>query len=140
MAGFNFFHPIEIRYGDLDPQGHVNNASYLTYFEQARVAYVRHLGLWDGQTFIDVGFILADAHLNFTAPAVFGQPVQVGVCVERLGNKSFSMRYLLQETSSGHEIASGSTVLVAYNYRQKITIPLPDEWREIIASFEGLEN
>src|SRR6266540_1003357 len=34
MADFHFCHPIEIRYGDLDPQGHVNNAKHLTYFGQ----------------------------------------------------------------------------------------------------------
>ena len=37
MADFRFYHPIEVRYGDLDPQGHVNNARYLTYLEQARI-------------------------------------------------------------------------------------------------------
>jgi len=31
MGGFKFYHAIEVRYGDLDPQGHVNNANYLTY-------------------------------------------------------------------------------------------------------------
>jgi len=44
MAEFNYYHPIEVRYGDLDPQGHVNNARYLTYFEQARINYIAHLG------------------------------------------------------------------------------------------------
>ena len=34
MTHFNFYHPVEVRYGDLDPQGHVNNAKFLTYFEQ----------------------------------------------------------------------------------------------------------
>jgi acyl-CoA thioester hydrolase len=44
MPGFHYYHPIEVRYGDLDPQGHVNNARYLTYLEQARIGYIRHLG------------------------------------------------------------------------------------------------
>ena len=44
MTDYKFFHPIEVRYGDLDPQGHVNNAKYLTYFEQARVHYLISLG------------------------------------------------------------------------------------------------
>ena len=37
MSAYHFSYPIEVRYGDLDPQGHVNNAKYLTYMEQARV-------------------------------------------------------------------------------------------------------
>ncbi|NOY99067.1 MAG: acyl-CoA thioesterase, partial [Chloroflexi bacterium] len=39
MSDFHFYHPIVVRYGDLDPQGHLNNARYLTYFEQARIHY-----------------------------------------------------------------------------------------------------
>ena len=48
MTHFNFYHPVEVRYGDLDPQGHVNNAKHLTYFEQARIAYMVELGLTPG--------------------------------------------------------------------------------------------
>ena len=48
MTKFRYYHLIEVRYGDLDPQGHVNNACYLTYMEQARIGYIQHLGLWAG--------------------------------------------------------------------------------------------
>jgi hypothetical protein len=51
MNGYRFYHPIEVRYGDLDPQGHLNNAKYLTFMEQTRVKYFLKLGLWDGQLF-----------------------------------------------------------------------------------------
>ncbi len=71
MSLFGFYQPIELRYGDLDPQGHVNNASYLTYIEQARIGYIRHLGLWQGGSFLDIGIILADVHLTFRAPILF---------------------------------------------------------------------
>jgi acyl-CoA thioester hydrolase len=46
MPDFHFTYPIEVRYDDLDPQGHVNNARFLSYFEQARVNYFIHLGLF----------------------------------------------------------------------------------------------
>jgi hypothetical protein len=51
MNEFRFYHPIEVRYSDLDPQGHVNNAKFLTYLEQARIEYIGKLGLWDGSSF-----------------------------------------------------------------------------------------
>jgi acyl-CoA thioester hydrolase len=138
MNGFRFSHPIEVRYGDLDPQGHVNNASYLTYLEQARIAYIRQLGLWHTGSFLEFGIILADAHLTFRSAIQFGQPVQVGVRVTRLGNKSLTMEYRLEDGLTGQELASGSTVLVTYDYHSGQTVPIPPEWREIMTQFEGL--
>jgi len=138
MPEFRFFHPIEVRYGDLDPQGHVNNAKYLTYIEQARIAYIRRLGLWqEGQSFLDVGIILADAQVTFLASIQFGQNVRVGVRTSRLGNKSLTMEYRLEDADSGAELATGSTALVAYDYRVRKTIPIPGEWREKITAFEN---
>jgi len=43
LEDFRFYHPIEIRYGDIDAQGHVNNACYFTYMEQTRVRYIGSL-------------------------------------------------------------------------------------------------
>jgi acyl-CoA thioester hydrolase len=140
MAEFRFYYPVEVRYGDLDPQGHLNNAKYLTYIEQARINYIKHLGLWDGGSFLNIGIILADVHLTFHSPIHFGQPVRVGVCVSRLGNKSLSMEYRLEDASNGLELARGSSVNVAYDYHQRKTIPLPKNWREAITAFENLGN
>jgi acyl-CoA thioester hydrolase len=140
MAEFRFYHPIEVRYGDLDPQGHLNNAKYLTYIEQARIHYLHQLGLWDGGSFLNIGIILADVHLTFRSPIHFGQMVRVGVRVSRLGDKSLNMVYRLEDASTGQELAYGSTVSVAYNYHERKTIPVPESWRKSITAFEGLGN
>ena len=81
MPSFRYYHPIEVRYGDLDPQGHVNNARYLTYMEQARISYIQQLGLWQGDSFLDVGVILADAQVTFKESIHYGQPLRG--CVRR---------------------------------------------------------
>jgi acyl-CoA thioester hydrolase len=135
---FKFYHPIEVRYGDLDPQGHVNNARYLTYMEQARIRYIQHLGLWKGGSFMDVGIILADFHVTFRAPVTFGQSVRVGVRVDRLGNKSMDTHYVIEDAETGQALAEGASVLVAYDYHNSRSIPIPEEWRRIIARFEDL--
>jgi acyl-CoA thioester hydrolase len=138
MSLFGFYQPIEVRYGDLDPQGHVNNASYLTYIEQARIGYIRNLDLWRGGSFLDIGIILADAHLTFRAPILFGEAVRVGVRVTRLGNKSLTMEYVIEDASAQTEFATASTVLVTYDYHTGQTILVPAQWRQAIARFEGL--
>jgi acyl-CoA thioester hydrolase len=135
---FKFYHPIEVRYGDLDPQGHLNNARYLTYMEQARIQYIKHLGLLKGDSFMDMGVILADIHITFRAPVQFGQAVRVGVRVARLGNKSMDMLHDIEDAGSGEVLASGTAVLVAYDYHNSRSIPIAEEWRRIISDFEKL--
>lgn len=138
MPNFKFYFPITVRYGDLDPQGHVNNACYLTYFQEGRIAYIQHLGLWDGHSFLDIGIILADSHITFKQPVLFGQPVEVGVRVARLGNKSLTMEYCLKDADTDQELATGSSVLVTFDYSRRSSIPVPEDWRQTILAFEGL--
>lgn len=138
MTAFRFFHPLEVRYGDLDPQGHLNNAKYLTYMEQGRISYLKHLGLWESGSFLDLGIILADVHITFRHEVCYGEPVRVGVRISRLGNKSLDMHYLLENSQSGQEYASGSSVLVAYDYHRQQSIPIPDLWRNVISAFEAI--
>lgn len=140
MEQFRFFHPIEVRYGDLDPQGHVNNAKTVTYLEQARIQYIKQLNLWQGGSFLDIGIILAEIRVTYKAPIHFGQAVRVGVRVVRLGNKSFEMAYRVEDGDTHAELATASTIQVAYDYRQQKSIPIPEEWRRAISAFEGLET
>jgi len=140
MPQFRFYHPVEVRYGDLDPQGHVNNAKYLTYFEQARIAYWIDMGFFTtDQSFMEIGVILADVHLTYLEPVYFGQKVKVGVHVARLGNKSMTWEQNVIDVESDKELAKAEIVIVAYDYRQEKTILIPQEWREKIIEFEGLK-
>lgn len=139
MTEYNYYHPTEVRYGDLDPQGHLNNARFLTYFEQARILYLRHLGLFhESQSFLDVGVILADVHITFLAPVLWGMDVKVGVKTTKMGNKSMTVSQNIVDNATGKELATGEVVLVTYDYRSEKTIPIPADWREKIVSFENL--
>lgn len=139
MSTFRFYYPMVVRYGDLDAQGHVNNARYLTYMEQARVGYFTHLGLWDGRSFLDTGVILADVHITFRQPILLGQDIRVGVRVCKLGNKSLDVEQSIEDTSTGQILASASLVLVAFDYRTQQSIPILPAWRKSIAIFENLQ-
>ena len=139
MSQFRFYHPVEVRYGDLDPQGHVNNAKHLTYFEQARIAYLMELGLFtNDQSFMEIGVILADVHITYLEPIYFGQNIKVGVHIVELRNKSMTWEQNIVDVESGREIAKGEVIMVTYDYRQEKTIPIPQEWRDKISTFEGL--
>jgi acyl-CoA thioester hydrolase len=139
MADFHFYHPIEIRYGDLDPQGHVNNAKHLTYFEQARIAYMLELGLFTkDRSFMEIGVILADIHITYLAPIYFGERIKVGVRTAKMGNKSMTWEQNVVDVKTGKELSRGEVVLVTYDYKEEKTINIPHEWREKIKRFEGL--
>jgi acyl-CoA thioester hydrolase len=138
VSDFNFFHLIEVRYGDLDPQGHVNNAKFLTYMEQGRVFYLKQLNLWEGGTFLNLGIILADVQITFRKAIQFGDPVRVGIRISRIGNKSMTSEYRIEDARNASEFASGSSVLVAYDYHNNRSVAIPEEWRKAILKFEGL--
>ena len=137
MTDFRFSTPLEVRYSDLDAQGHLNHARYLTFMEQARFKYIMALGLWtDVHDFNGVGQIVAEAACTYKRPVLLDQIVEVGVRITRLGNKSLEMDYRM--VVAGAEVAAGRTVQVAYDYAAKKSIPIPTEWRRRIAEFEGL--
>ena len=138
MSEFRFYQPIQVRYGDIDPQRHVNNSRFFTYMEQARVSYFHHLSLWDGVDFDNLGVILLETTITFREPILYGQSIKVGVRTTRLGNKSLNVLTSIQDTSTGREIASGNSVLVSYDYVKTESIPIPAEFRRAIEEFEEL--
>ena len=138
-AVFKFYIPVEIRYSDLDPQWHVNNTRYLVFMEQARLEYLCQLGLFDGQSFLDLKMIIADVHVSYLAPIVLGQNVRVGTRAARIGNKSITFEYRIEDADNGGLLATGEVVGVSYNYRSHETIPVPADWRQKIGAFEGVD-
>jgi acyl-CoA thioester hydrolase len=130
MEGFPFVHHEHVRYRDLDAFGHVNNAVYLTYLEEARNAFLAHLGLV--RDVADIRMILARTEIDFTSPLRLGEEVQIGVRPGRLGNKSFDLEYELR--AGGRVVAAAKVVLVTYDYERSAPIPVPEEWRERMAA------
>jgi len=137
MAEYRFFTDIPVRVGDLDAFGHVNNAKYLTYIEQARFAYMAALGLWQGDV-ADAGVIIADIHIAYLAPTYARSTVRAATRITRLGGKSMRYEHELRESASGELLATAEVIVVAYDYPAGKTIPIPAAWRQIIAEYEGI--
>jgi len=138
MSEFRFFYPVQIRYADLDAQWHVNNARFLTILEQARLSYIRQLGLWDGKSFLDLGLIVADVHIAYKAPIELEEEIQVALRVDRIGNKSMTMINEIRNAKDVSLKAQAEVVMVTYDFHSKATIPVPESWRKTITEFEGL--
>jgi acyl-CoA thioester hydrolase len=145
LAGdFAHTHRVAVRLADTDAMGHVNNASYLTFVEIARVAYYeqvigRPLPLgFHGAT---EGMILAEIRMTYRSQAFYGETLAVETRVERIGRTSFTVVHRITAPESrfgpARLVAVADSVLVSYDYRDERPIEVPSEWREAIASFEG---
>jgi acyl-CoA thioester hydrolase len=137
-------YPVEVRLSDTDAMGHVNNARYLTYVEIARVAYYEQVigkPLPLGYHGAEEGMILAEATMTFRSQAYFGETLTVESRVERIGNTSFVMSHRITAPESrfgpARLVATSVGTLVSYDYGTDSPIPVPDEWREAIAAYEG---
>lgn len=128
MDGYPFVYRDTVRFRDLDGMGHVNNAVFLTYMESARIAFLSSLGAGHNP---QVSLILARAEADFRAPIAFGQNVEVGVRISRVGTKSFDLEYEIQ--ADGQLAAEGKSVLVGYDYERGASVEIPAEWREWLA-------
>ena len=125
-----FVHKESVRFRDLDPMGHVNNAVFLTYIESARAAFLQHLGAV--QTLEDLAIIVARVEIDFRAPVRFGDEVEVTVRATRFGEKSFDLEHELRVGDT--VVAEAKTVLVTYDYERREPVSIPDEWREKLAA------
>ena len=137
MTAFKFSIPIQVRYADLDAQWHVNHTRFLTFIEQARLEYLQYLGLFDGKSFLDLRVIIADVHVSYIAPIVLGQNVCVETRTAKIGNKSIAFDYILEDKDDSKMLAKGEVICVAYDFRNRKTVPIPPEWKKKIAEFEG---
>jgi acyl-CoA thioester hydrolase len=145
-GAFRYRHPIEIRYGDTDALGHVNNAVYLSYFEMARGAYYTEVVGYPFGTGPDAdkrSFVIAEAHIAYRLPAFYGEPLWCGVRVGWLGRSSFSLEYRLEVSSSAvgaaRVIADGSTVQVFYDLRRSRPMRTPSDLVRGLTAYEGRE-
>lgn len=137
---YTYNHPIIMRYGDLDPQGHVNNAVYLTYLESARLGYYTQSGIWQPSAGTLTGMVVARTEIDFLAPIFFGQQVQVGLRLARLGRKSLTLDFQIEAVISRRPFARGLIVLVAYDTQSDQSILISQDWREKINHFEGRDQ
>lgn len=135
MPGFRFHHRLHVRFRDCDMFGHVNNAVYFTYMEEARWAYWREITGDMAQDRLP-GLILARAECDFIRPLRSGERVDVGVAVTRIGRSSVSFDCEVLD-EQGAAVAKGKSVMVSYDYAASRPAPIPDVCRVKIEEYEG---
>lgn len=129
--------PIQVRFADVDRLNHVNNACYLSYFELGRVKYFNQVLVdaihWDKQ-----GFILARTEIDHKVPVFLNDEVYCCTRVTTIGNKSLTIKnsILKKQNDQLIECAAGIGILVAMNYTDNLSMPVPEAWRRLMLDFE----
>jgi acyl-CoA thioester hydrolase len=135
--------PVQIRWRDLDALAHVNNAVFITYFEYARLAYIRELlgpdAAIDRQTMlpVDFQFILAEVTCHYRSPVTLEDRPVVDVWVSQIGRKSFVFDYRMTDERTGRLLADGCTTQVWYDYQTGTSQRIPEG---IIAMMEARQG
>ncbi len=137
---------LTVRYQDLDPYGHVNNAVHLSFFEMARVAYWRalaeRLGLGDLQAgdVPGVRYVIAEVTVRYKAPIFLDDVIQAAARVSTVSNRSYTMDFELRtgETfEDGVLVAEGSAAHVFFDPEANEVRPRPGWFLAAVAKLEG---
>ena len=125
-----FSHRIEVRFRDCDSFRHVNNAVYLTYFEQARIVMGETLGWRRVLDEAGVSLILAHTSCDYKAQLVFGDEVEIRASVVGIGRRSFTSQFDAHRVRDDALAARGRSVQAVFDYATGKTAPIPDALRE----------
>src|SRR5690349_17662339 len=118
---------IQLRFADTDALGHVNNASFATFVEIARLEFLQRFG-----TSVR-SLILASLHLDFRRQINLGDTVHVETWVEKIGTTSFTLGQTI--FANGERAADVTSVGVYFDYGEQRSRPLTDEMRSALEPF-----
>lgn len=130
--------PVQIRFCDIDKLNHVNNACYHNYVELGRVSYF-NLVFKERINWKVQGFVLARTEMDHLLPVYLEDEIYCCTKVIALGNKSITLKNsIIKKTTAGMvECSAVKGILVATDYVNQVSIPLPDEWRRLLEEFES---
>jgi len=121
----------EVRWGDMDAFGHLNNTVYLRFMEDARIAWFRTLDLLvDGS---DHGPILARVECDFRKPVTYPAVVITRQTVTRVGRSSVGHDIELLLEGSDELVATGKSVIVWIDYASGASAPWTDPQRALFS-------
>ncbi|MBA3947381.1 MAG: acyl-CoA thioesterase [Herpetosiphonaceae bacterium] len=132
---YPFTQPVVVAFRDIDALGHVNNATYLSYFEDARVRYL--LQLLDADRPDQLQVIVAENTVQYRKPVFYGDELEIGVRVGVIGTKSLAVEYALYRLTDQALMAEGRTVLVWYDYAAQHSVSVPDTFRQAVDRVQG---
>ena len=133
---FKFSASTRVGFSDTDAQGIVYYGRYNPYFDLARVEYLRLLGLLQARG--EAGdFVMRANDVEYFAPAVFDDEIEVFVRVSRLGRTSATFEFAAYRVPDDVLMVTAHQTLVYVDLAERKACLVPDPWREPVLAFEG---
>ena len=126
-----------VDWADMDSFRHVNNVVYFRYFENARLEYIRRLVWLAFEAATGIGPILASTSARFRKPLTWPDIIDIGVRVAAVGDDRFTFEHRIVSRKLQAVAAEGEGVVVTFDYRRGVKVPMPDELRRRIAALEA---
>ena len=133
---YRFFHPLRVRWVEVDMQKIVFNGHYLMYFDTAVSDYWRSLALPYEQTMHDLGgdLYVVKSSLEYKASAVYDDLLHIGMRCQRIGNSSITFQAC---AFRGNQVlVTGELVYVYADPTTQTSKPVPQELRDTLLGFE----
>ncbi|KIY23333.1 MULTISPECIES: acyl-CoA thioesterase [Mesobacillus] len=121
---------IQVRFGETDALGHINNTSYFVYLEEARIRFFESLGY--SMKLDEWKFILASTKCDFVSQGYFDQLLTVKTYVSRIGSKSFHLEHDIVCSQTNELIAKGNAIIVYYDFKNQKSEVLPELLKEAL--------
>jgi acyl-CoA thioester hydrolase len=128
---------IPVRFRDTDMMSHVNNAVYMTYFEQSRFHYLKELGFDFIKNQKDFSFILAEIRCRFLDPALYGEIIYVHIRISNIKRSQFEFEYLITCEKDSRTIAMAHSIQVVFDWEKHKLGRIPENLKEKIEKLEG---
>lgn len=132
LKSFKFFTPIKPRVSETDMYGHINNTSYLVYFEEGRVEYFKAMDLYDK----NLSVVTGDIYCRYHNEAFVFDELELGLRTIKIGTKSFMLEYCLIRKKDDKLIASGWGAIVLIDSETRKTTAMPEVMRKRISEIE----
>jgi acyl-CoA thioester hydrolase len=134
---FRFSATTRVGFDETDAQGVVYYGRYMPYFDRARVEYLRRLDLLDTQPGAFTEFVMRANHVEYHAPALFDDLLEVFVRVARLGRTSMMWEYAAVRERDAVLLCTAEQTLVQIDVASRVPAPLADELRARIEAAEA---
>jgi len=130
---------ITVRFSDLDAMGHVNNAIFLTFLEEARIAYFRAVLKRDRDS-INFEAIIARIEIDYKNQICLGDKVVVYTRCPRIGEKSNDIENLIvvEKGTENKIAASALSKLVSFDYKRGVSVAISDYVRKALVDYEEM--